>query len=93
MDESRTRGGKQDRDDPSTSYYARKKVSALRTTCQKYTSNLTELQLEHVNKSYNGLSLNKEENHESIKINIKNHTGPFVGEGRYKHTGEQARVI
>lgn len=71
MDESRTRGGKQDRDDPSTCYYARKKVSALRTTCQKYTSNLTELQLEHVNKSYNGLSLNKEENHESIKINIK----------------------
>ena len=58
-------------DDPSTCYYARKKVSALRTTCQKYTSNLTELQLEHVNKSYNGLSLNKEENHESIKINIK----------------------
>ena len=51
MDDSRTRGGKQDRDDPRTSYYARKQVSALRTTdtCQKYTSNLTELQLEPLN--------------------------------------------
>ena len=45
----------QDRDDPRTSQYARKQVSALRITdtCQKYASNLTELQLEHLNKSYN----------------------------------------
>ena len=30
-----------------------------------------KLQLEHLNKSYNGLTLNKMENHKSIKINIK----------------------
>ena len=61
MDESRTGVGKQqDGDDPRTSYYARKQVSALRIidTCQKDTSNLTELSLEHLNKSYsNRLSL------------------------------------